>query len=565
MSTTNAPQPTATGPAESFDSTVAPPTGNISAIGLPGPDNSEAPIHSGAANGIDPYFHTQYIALASFNWSVVDDPGKLLWSIPIHPSETHQWLAHLAKMYNAWAGGFDFAVKIAGTGFHAGAIMVVRIPPNISPSKLNTVPSITAFEYNVMDPKMLEVELKQVMDQRNIMYHYMPLDVNNPLTFGGYLSFYVMLPLATSSTGATEISVQILARPSQNFLFTQIRPIDMDVVPIAVPTDLEDALDFQRVKSLAATTADITKIVIKSPTSLRFVDSQTFNCIQFSQDPMNGYFMPRRQTVQPMEFQNTGMFSLYLQWQHDPDANSKLVRTNEYCYLAWSDALFTDTKIEVPVIEGAGEMFFIAHLTDKSKTTVFVALRGLFEKQDPSHADLGKYKQRFRVDNLFTNDKSWVLTINKDNSPFAKDEEFFASLAAKKLHFEGFVLDNDALFGFDMTKYSPPIEESFVLFADLNDHYSCQPWELTTALNKEAYSGFMDKNTCLVFELIDTKVDLPILAVKLHYSGYFTTIAHKDDLIFAVRNPGRYKFKYLYKTSAATPLVSGRQQKNLYH
>ena len=72
MSSTNAPQPDALGPAEVFDSTVAPAQGQVSQDQLPGGNTSEAPVHTGQVNGIDPFFYdtiyaTHFFCLGHFS------------------------------------------------------------------------------------------------------------------------------------------------------------------------------------------------------------------------------------------------------------------------------------------------------------------------------------------------------------------------------------------------------------------------------------------------------------------------------------------------------------------
>ena len=78
-------------------------------------------------------------------------------------------------MYNAFAGGFQFSLTIAGTGFHAGKLMVVRLPPNIHPTSLRRIQDVGAFPYYIIDPKTLETIVKSAMDQRDVMYHYLPI------------------------------------------------------------------------------------------------------------------------------------------------------------------------------------------------------------------------------------------------------------------------------------------------------------------------------------------------------------------------------------------------------
>lgn len=555
MSATNAPMPDASGPAEAFDSTIAPPSGNVSTIGIHVPNATEGATHSGAANGIDPTLYEQFIANGTFIWSVADEPGKCLWKIPIHPANAHQFSDHLQKMYNCWSGGFDFGVKIAGTGFHAGALMIARIPPNIDPNNLQTIQAVTAFEYAVFDPKMLEVQIKSVMDQRNIMYHYFPFDINNRESFGGYLAFYVMLPLATSSTGATEISILITAKMSADFRFFQLKPIASDVVPVAVPRDLEDSLDFTKPKTSAIKLQSISSIVVNPPSSMRYIDKETVNCLQFSQDPMNGYFIPRPETIQSFETTGKEVFSYGIKWTVTDAGAATLSFDQDNPLLAFTDLKFVNSKVLLPNITGSGAMLF--NLTLKNKKKVNIVFDGEFSPVDPTtDPNVKEYKTKFVVD--LTN-FSWGIEIYKGFVPdgMVNGQSFWSGVDKGFLQFTGIDFGANVSYGFDLVKYSPPIEESFITFEGY-DSVCAQTAEFAAALNNEAYSGFMDKQTALVFELVDTIVGLPILPIKLHYAGYFTTFAHKTEVTYRVTDPFRYKMRYIQKTGASTPLTAGK-------
>lgn len=212
-------------PTTHIDSTQEAPHGqSVSGIGHGGAGPEEAMLHTGAFNNLDMALRMQFISLASFKWDVQQGPGTLLWSAPITPRNSHQFIRHLSQMYNTWVGGFDYNIKVCGTGFHAGVLAIVRLPPNISPSSIASPTDFTAFEYVLIDPKTLEVVTEHIIDQRNIMYHY-TTDTGRD-SFGGHIAVYVYAPLATSSTGATNISVVVLTRPSPDFAFFQIKPLE---------------------------------------------------------------------------------------------------------------------------------------------------------------------------------------------------------------------------------------------------------------------------------------------------------------------------------------------------
>ncbi|APG78409.1 hypothetical protein 2 [Hubei picorna-like virus 77] len=185
---------------------------------------AEAIPHTGSLNALDPYVKEQFISQGSFEWTTADLVGKLIFSCPIHPVNANPILAYLSKIYNTWAGGLDFKAKIAGTGFHAGALALVRLPPNVDPATVSDVNKFTCFEYEIIDPKLLECVSRSVMDQRNTMYHYNPYDATNYNSFGGNFCIFVLQALNTSSSGSTSISVQIFSKASEDFEMLQIIP-----------------------------------------------------------------------------------------------------------------------------------------------------------------------------------------------------------------------------------------------------------------------------------------------------------------------------------------------------
>lgn len=182
------------------------------------------------------YLKKQNRALTRFTWSSSQLPGTILFSTPVTPLRGNENVAYLAKMFNLWVGGMDYETKVAGTGFHAGAIGMVRIPPNIDPYTLKTVQQFTAFEYSLIDPKNLEAVTNCVSDQRTTMYHYMSEDFSEPNNIGGYFVIFVFLQLNTSSTGTNQIDVQVFNKLAPDFRFIQVVPPNLSII---APTDDE--------------------------------------------------------------------------------------------------------------------------------------------------------------------------------------------------------------------------------------------------------------------------------------------------------------------------------------
>lgn len=247
MSQSHIPQPDSrsAAPAEVFDSTAIAPHGpSVSGIGSGDPSSTEAPVHSGQKNTIDISVERQFMPIDNFFWTVQMKPGHLIWYTPIHPSRCNKIVNYLTGIYNTWAGGLEYNFKIAGTGFHAGALAFVRIPPNRHPTDFKSPAEWGVFEYMIIDPKTLEIITLELMDQRRLHFHFMQMDEKDPDTFGGYIACYVLMELNTSSTGTQQISVQALCRPGPNFTLNQLVPPPGSIgpVPNVFPEALLDAM-----------------------------------------------------------------------------------------------------------------------------------------------------------------------------------------------------------------------------------------------------------------------------------------------------------------------------------
>lgn len=205
---------------DSVSSTAAQPV--VSALGIPAGPPQEIPVHTGQFNTFDIKISEQWVPTDVIIWSVNQPSGVLLWSRPIHPTYSNPLLSYMGGIYNAWGGSIDYRFKVAGTAFHAGAIAIVRIPPNRNPNEFNSPADWGAFEYMVIDPKTMETFAMGVSDQRPIAYHYFPFKEDNPLTFGGWIAVYVLIPLNTSATGSQQIAIETFCKPDKNFQFSQL-------------------------------------------------------------------------------------------------------------------------------------------------------------------------------------------------------------------------------------------------------------------------------------------------------------------------------------------------------
>lgn len=562
MSKVNAPQPDAVnGAAEVFDSTILPSQGEVSQDALPGPDSREAPMHSGEMNGIDPFLFQQFIALTSFVWDTSMSVGQLLWSIPIHPTYVHVFLAHLSKMYNAFAGGFDFAVTVAGTGFHAGKLIIVRLPPNISPNSLQRISDITAFPYMVIDPKTLEVTIRSAMDQRNVMYHYMPYDKDNIQSFGGHLAMYVLLPLNTSSSGATQISVQVFSRPAQNFMFTQLRPLSVDMVNPYRPEGIEQSLDFTSPKTHPLFALNLRTMMVATSKEVKELTLETLNCVKLDKTPMNGELIERFGAVtefSPARFLNPKSFCFMTDSLDSP--TEKIYAFFIVKGSCDTSPLFTFDGIAkstgettpdnlLPAFFSKNVNMIVTFKTDKG--ILGISMPGILRKKaqgDP----VGTRAIVFEPTHT-----SMRLNFGDATFPSGYLDNLLAANPTKMT--VGFEFVEPPSFDINYKPYAPPITESVVTFQIGNDALpAAQPYELTQAILNGQYEKAINKRDSLVFELIDTSVELPLIPIRLHYDGYFSSMAVSKNLVYKFDDPQRYKFKFIGMIPETTALVASR-------
>lgn len=555
--TSNAPMPAASGAAETFDSTIAPPESNVSSIGLPGPQTTEGPIHAGMVNAVDPFFQKQYVALQQFTWTTSQDPATLLFTVPIHPKHSHQWMRYLSEMYNTYAGGFDFAFKVAGTGFHAGAIIIVRLPPNIEPNTIRTLADLTAFEYFVIDPKTLEVEIKSVMDQRNIMYHWLGnFDIKDPNTFGGHICAYVMMPLNTSSTGATSIQVQVWTKPSPDFMFAQIKPLSLNPTPEHdIPDLIEEALDFTGDVMPAMCNGGWTDTLV-----LNKNDTATYTTINVVK--ADGTTYAATPLVAPMCYPS----ELYPAEKPNPSYKryAKLMTTsgietsigadkkcgfkfpgesNQFIEFQILDSVTGERLKSIPT--GGGTFTFDM----ESVAIIRVTWQGTFSKSGENI--------RFTIQTRISNGTvDTYKYFNSDEVPLFKDGQ---ALMDNKNAFKSFIVDLqiDSSMQNDYA-WSPPITEALV-----SPRVSASGRQFYTVQNlfaSKKLTNWLLANEAIFLELIDEKAALPIGKFKLYFEGFMTGPNPQSNISYDLTQ-GRYRFKFLHKGPANTPLMSRRDYK----
>lgn len=484
MSQAHIPQPDATqAPAEQFGSTEAAPHGStISGIGNPGPPPTEVIQHTLAHNAIDPIIYQQFIFNSVFTWSTSDARGKLLWSMPINPTAWNPVMARLATLYNCWGGGVEIDCKIAGTGFHAGCLVFVRIPPNRTAEEFSGNYSWSAFEWYKLDPKTLEVATFRFGDQRQVNYHYTVKEGNDPKSWdiGGTIACFVDLGLNTASTGTNQIEVEIFTRPAQDFVFNQlvIPSVDQDVAVEVFPSSVATLLSkFNEWEDLPYATDDGSVLQVEPSTVAEFCAPDMLNFNGTYADPIVLKTFPKIRVTygdvdQGIEVQAEGKKLIYK--MNDDFAKfsccySDLVITTVTTGDTWCKKI-DNTKLEVIQL-GDGPAFAAT------------------------------------VDTVPPGGKNAVFTFQRSRLAIGS-------------------------FSKDFKRFSPPVKESLISFSVSGNR---QLTKMFIALQQGLMSHW-PADMCALLVLYDTMEDVPLAFVKWYPEGYMTTSASTNSVSYKLQN-----------------------------
>lgn len=184
----------------------------------------EVSLHTGAGVDIETYIRTHFIQVASLAWNTTQQAGTILWSQRIHPANSNEIVRHLSKIFNTWSGGLDYKLKIAATGFNAGAICVFRLPPNIPVEQIQSISQMTHFPHLIIEAKTLEMVTTEFIDQLRHLYHYTQADQTLGDNFGGTFVIAVWSPLVATGSGPSAVNIIVSNKCSENFYFNQIIP-----------------------------------------------------------------------------------------------------------------------------------------------------------------------------------------------------------------------------------------------------------------------------------------------------------------------------------------------------
>lgn len=508
------PNPSEASPAEIYSSTDSGPVAPaLARIENKGPPRAEVTQHTLSHNRIDPYFYQQFIAIDTFTWSTTDVAGTLIWSMPIHPRRMGAALRHLCDIYNCWGGGFEIQVQIAGTGFNAGKLQIVRIPPNLDPKDYQAEYAWTHFANETFDPKALEAKTLTIEDQRPINYHYTTALPEEPQSWniGGSIACYVRAGLNVSSTGSSQIQVIVSARCAPDFALVQIVP----PTPLSPskPVDYVETLNYIFAPPLNSSAIPRYLRTIKIlPSSVKTAYAPALQMVD-----MEG-FLDKSPYVK-LGFNNFGDYLTAINGEISSTINNTIT-------ILPGDGKYSDTSNLKLLL---AKNLFVTNLTSKNVTYGRVSGAHSIDVID------NKFILRWGTslpDGWSTNDK---LLITTEDDSFLDQKQFKISNWPASI--------------------TQKVNESFVVFSDnlTGDGGTLQSKEMESAFLKGSFKNWMPSGQCALLSVHDTAEGVPLFFVKLWREGYLTAAASTDLKIFRLTTV-YLRFSHFIARTAPIPL-----------
>lgn len=523
MSQAHIPQPdSGNAPGEQIQSTDSvPPLQSIEPLTPAAPEDISA---VGEFNQLDPWFYNQFRRLTTIQWTTSDESGKLLWWIPITPLALDKNLAYVMRLYLAWLGSFVFNFKIAGTGFHAGLLSIVKTPPTIHPTKLRNPQDYTIMPWDAADPKMLEIGSFIGRDIRPIKYHYTEKQEGAPEDYwiGGYLALFVDMPLSTSSSGVPRINIAVWSKLAPDFRVSWMVPFNLQDVQTdtVAPNSIEYLTDFGNTYKnsvpMASNFEAANQLMFES-SEIKVLNSSLTRCYSLNGEPMSSMYIKADGSAIPFPYAQQWYGWILLSIDATDRKKSTWYNHNFPMYQdpqPWNVVFSHLTGDQ-------GQQGF--HYSITKSTTV---------KDFRNRYDLELDRP---LDDAIKPDegRAWVIT------------HFYDPIQAKWT---------------DGKSYSSPVNgESFVLFkGQYVGMWSPQTYDLANLFSTGSLAKWFQPNQAALFQLYETDAQVPLGYVKLYYEGFMTTTGIKDRVEFLL---GRLKFNFLnivprLSTIPDTPVMS---------
>lgn len=466
------PQPEGSSNSEtSFDgSLIRGESGKIEQIETTTPSTAEVGRAAGEDGQLPSYFYQHWRKVATIPWTTNDPIGKILWSTDVTPLGFDPTLAWQMRLWHAWGGDMEIMVRLVGTGFHAGQVACVSLPPRIYPNSVTNPLKYSIYPFEILDPKKLDPIMMTLRDRRNTKYHYLRHDGNDTTDadVGGHFAIYVDSPLNTSSTGLNRVNISIWAKCAQNFAPAFYRDPLVEIPkesPIA-PDTLTDLLNSLGSVSNNMSASQNNANQLARMQSLKILTNYYANSVR-----LDGNLI----TIMQGE-----------KWHNDSAWFQGAIFLT-----AGVDKLYWVQSTDGHIISGLSN---ISAVVPNGKTTYYCELKDRIWKERGGFPSLQ------------------VVPTPAPAADVAKCTVYFTSGTQTTIETSINNLKVDRQ------------DETFVLFAGNYSSYAIQTQILAQAFRAKLFANILDDNMCFLYTIKTKRSGLPLFQVKLHPGGYFTAL-----------------------------------------
>nr|AVM87214.1 polyprotein [Wenling rattails calicivirus 2] len=176
----------------------------------------------GAGVMMDPTVYNRFVLAPGglLSISSATTSGTTLFQMALDPG-LNPFTAHLAQMYNAWAGGFEMLLQVGANNMLAGKIIAACIPPNLDPDGVSTIEQMTSFPHIIVDIRAMDNVILPLPDIRRVLWHM--IGDNTADGRGGYILLKAFTRFLSAGTELVQFDVRIMTRPSPDFGFNFLK------------------------------------------------------------------------------------------------------------------------------------------------------------------------------------------------------------------------------------------------------------------------------------------------------------------------------------------------------
>lgn len=190
------------------------------------PDNPATLAASTSIETLQQILYQNWVWRNTFQVDSSMQPGHVFGVLKVHPRNCNPYITHISRMFLTWTGSFKIRTRAIATFQFGASLRCGFLPPKFTMEQVQNMPiqTLTAYPNVDLDPKNTNFLTFETSDERNVLFHWMSeLDDQDPSSFGGYFVFYVAAPLVVS--GGSPLSVSLLVEAAGDFNFAQLAPL----------------------------------------------------------------------------------------------------------------------------------------------------------------------------------------------------------------------------------------------------------------------------------------------------------------------------------------------------